>query len=164
MRMINIATLVLVIVGALNWGLMGLFQVDLVATLFGGPQTALSRIVYVLVGLSGLYQPDCPPSQRYVGARRQSSACDGRPALSSVVPRLARPVMAGPPSPRLPCKASSGVCSECELRPEGVSRRACSWRRRCIPSRQRSRFSEQEQLLELGLCGTGGCRAETRRT
>jgi uncharacterized membrane protein YuzA (DUF378 family) len=56
MRVINIATLVLVIVGAVNWGLMGLFQVDLVATLFGGPQTALSRIVYVLVGLAGLYQ------------------------------------------------------------------------------------------------------------
>ena len=56
MRVINLATLVLVIVGALNWGLMGLFQIDLVATLFGGPRTALSRIVYVLVGLSGLYQ------------------------------------------------------------------------------------------------------------
>ena len=56
MRVINLATLVLVIVGALNWGLMGLFQIDLVATLFGGLQTALSRIVYALVGLSGLYQ------------------------------------------------------------------------------------------------------------
>ena len=56
MKVINIATLVLVIVGALNWGLMGLFQIDLVATLFGGPQAVLSRIVYVLVGLSGLYQ------------------------------------------------------------------------------------------------------------
>ena len=56
MRVINIATLGLVIVGAVNWGLMGLFQFDLVATLFGGPQAALSRIVYVLVGLAGLYQ------------------------------------------------------------------------------------------------------------
>jgi len=56
MRVINIATLLLVIVGALNWGLMGLFQADLVATLFGGPQAALSRIVYSFVGLSGLYQ------------------------------------------------------------------------------------------------------------
>ena len=56
MRVINIATLVLVIVGAVNWGLMGVFQFDLVATLFGGPQAALSRIVYVLVGLAGLYQ------------------------------------------------------------------------------------------------------------
>jgi uncharacterized membrane protein YuzA (DUF378 family) len=56
MKMLNIATLVLVIVGALNWGLVGLFQADLVAALFGGPQAALSRIVYILVGLAGLYQ------------------------------------------------------------------------------------------------------------
>ena len=56
MRVLNIVTLLLVIVGALNWGLMGLFQVDLVATLFGGPQATLSRIVYILVGVSGLYQ------------------------------------------------------------------------------------------------------------
>ena len=56
MKALNLITLFLVIVGALNWGLMGLFQVDLVATIFGGPQEALSRIVYILVGLSGLYQ------------------------------------------------------------------------------------------------------------
>ena len=56
MKALNLVTLLLVIVGALNWGLMGLFQVDLVATLFGGPQASLSRIVYSLVGLSGLYQ------------------------------------------------------------------------------------------------------------
>ncbi len=56
MKVVNVATLLLVIVGALNWLLMGLFQVDLVATLFGGPQAALSRIVYILVGVSGLYQ------------------------------------------------------------------------------------------------------------
>src|SRR5215203_4643528 len=56
MRMVNIITLLLVIVGAVNWGLVGLFQFDLVAALFGGQQAALSRIVYVLVGLSGLYQ------------------------------------------------------------------------------------------------------------
>lgn len=47
--------LVLVIIGALNWGLIGLFGFDLVATLFGGPQAALSRIVYALVGLAGLW-------------------------------------------------------------------------------------------------------------
>jgi uncharacterized membrane protein YuzA (DUF378 family) len=56
MKALNLITLLLVIVGALNWGLMGLFQLDLVATIFGGPQAALSRIVYILVGLSGLYQ------------------------------------------------------------------------------------------------------------
>ena len=46
--------LVLVIIGALNWGLVGLFQWDLVAALFGGTDSAFSRIVYSLVGLSGL--------------------------------------------------------------------------------------------------------------
>ena len=56
MRTVNIVTLLLVIVGAFNWGLVGLFQFDLVAALFGGQQAALSRIVYSLVGLAGLYQ------------------------------------------------------------------------------------------------------------
>jgi uncharacterized membrane protein YuzA (DUF378 family) len=46
--------LLLVVVGAVNWGLVGLFQFDLVATLFGGQSAALSRIVYTLVGISGL--------------------------------------------------------------------------------------------------------------
>lgn len=47
--------LILVIVGALNWGLIGLFNFDLVATLFGGQTAFISRIVYSLVGLAGLY-------------------------------------------------------------------------------------------------------------
>jgi uncharacterized protein len=47
--------LALVIIGALNWGLIGLFDFDLVATIFGGEDALLSRIVYTLVGLSGLY-------------------------------------------------------------------------------------------------------------
>lgn len=47
--------LILVIVGALNWGLIGLFGFDLVATIFGGQDALLSRIVYSLVGLAGLY-------------------------------------------------------------------------------------------------------------
>ncbi|GAB6087995.1 DUF378 domain-containing protein [Alkaliphilus crotonatoxidans] len=47
--------LILVIVGALNWGLIGLFQYDLVAALFGGQESLLSRIVYSLVGLAGAY-------------------------------------------------------------------------------------------------------------
>lgn len=47
--------LILVIVGALNWLLVGLFRYDLVANLFGGSSSALSRIVYSLVGLAGLY-------------------------------------------------------------------------------------------------------------
>jgi uncharacterized membrane protein YuzA (DUF378 family) len=47
--------LILVIVGALNWLLVGLFSFDLVATIFGGQQSFLSRIVYSLVGLAGIY-------------------------------------------------------------------------------------------------------------
>ena len=46
--------LLLVIVGAVNWGLVGLFQFDLVAALFGGQTATLSRVVYTLVGLSGV--------------------------------------------------------------------------------------------------------------
>ena len=45
--------MVLVIVGALNWGLVGLAKFDLVATLFGGSDAILSRIVYGLVGVAG---------------------------------------------------------------------------------------------------------------
>ncbi|GAB3806198.1 DUF378 domain-containing protein [Virgibacillus kimchii] len=47
--------LALVIIGAINWGLIGFFQFDLVASIFGGQEAALSRLVYALVGLSGLY-------------------------------------------------------------------------------------------------------------
>ncbi len=47
--------LVLVIIGALNWLLVGLFQFDLVASLFGGQGAALSRIVYTLVGVAGIW-------------------------------------------------------------------------------------------------------------
>lgn len=47
--------LILVIVGALNWLLVGLFSFDLVAAIFGGQQSLLSRIVYSLVGLAGIY-------------------------------------------------------------------------------------------------------------
>lgn len=47
--------LTLVIIGAINWGLIGFFNFDLVAAIFGGQTAALSRIIYGLVGLSGLY-------------------------------------------------------------------------------------------------------------
>ena len=47
--------LILVIIGALNWGLIGLFQFDLVATLFGGRDALISRIVDTLVGVAGAY-------------------------------------------------------------------------------------------------------------
>jgi uncharacterized membrane protein YuzA (DUF378 family) len=55
MKILNLFTLLLVIVGGVNWGLVGAANFDLVATLFG-EGSALSRLVYVLVGLSALYQ------------------------------------------------------------------------------------------------------------
>ena len=55
MRILNTVTLVLLIVGGLNWGLVGLFNFDLVAALFG-EMSAISRIVYTVVGLSALWQ------------------------------------------------------------------------------------------------------------
>ncbi len=55
MRAVNIATLLLIIIGGLNWLLVGLFQFDLVAAIFGAG-SALSRIVYILVGLSAVWQ------------------------------------------------------------------------------------------------------------
>lgn len=48
-------SLILVIIGALNWLLVGLFKFDLVAAIFDGPTSLFSRIIYVLVGLAGLW-------------------------------------------------------------------------------------------------------------
>ena len=47
--------LILSIIGCANWGLIGLFRIDLVAWLFGGSGALLSRVVYTLVGLAGLW-------------------------------------------------------------------------------------------------------------
>ncbi len=55
MKALDIVTLVLVLVGALNWGLVGVFDFNLVGFLFG-PLSVLSRIIYLLVGLSAFYQ------------------------------------------------------------------------------------------------------------
>jgi len=54
MNTIKTIALILVIVGGLNWGLVGLFSFDLVAAIFG-TMSMLSRIVYALVGLSAVY-------------------------------------------------------------------------------------------------------------
>lgn len=53
--MMDRIALVLVVVGALNWGLIGLFGLDLVAFICGGQMAMLSRIIYSLVGLAGLW-------------------------------------------------------------------------------------------------------------
>jgi hypothetical protein len=72
MRFLDVLTLTLVIVGALNWGLVGLARFDLVAALFGltfGETSALTSTVYVLVALSGLYQAINGFTSRAIPAR-----------------------------------------------------------------------------------------------
>ncbi len=56
MKTVNVITLALVIIGGLNWGLVGFFQYDLVASIFGGQDSAGARVIYSLVGLSALWQ------------------------------------------------------------------------------------------------------------
>ena len=51
----DIIALILSIVGCLNWGLVGLFQFDLVAYICGGQSAVLSRIIYTVVGIAGLW-------------------------------------------------------------------------------------------------------------
>ena len=55
MTIVNKVALALAIVGCLNWGLVGLFSFDLVAWLFGGAQMVLSRIVYTVIALAGIW-------------------------------------------------------------------------------------------------------------
>ena len=56
MKNIDVLAAVLLVVGGLNWGLVGLFQFDLVATLFGGQAGMISKVVYLLVGASAVWQ------------------------------------------------------------------------------------------------------------
>ena len=55
MRIVNIIAYILVIVGAINWGLFGLFNLNLVSTVFAGARTAGSIIVYSLIALAALW-------------------------------------------------------------------------------------------------------------
>ena len=51
----DIFALILVIIGAINWGLIGFFQFDSVAAIFGGQLSVWSRVIYAIVGLAGLW-------------------------------------------------------------------------------------------------------------
>lgn len=55
MHTLNIVTLALIVIGGLNWGLVGLFDFNLVAAIFG-VESVLSRLIYILVGLSAAWQ------------------------------------------------------------------------------------------------------------
>lgn len=68
MKIFDNIVLTLVIIGAINWGLIGFFQFDLVAALFG-EMSAFSRIVYGLVGLAGLYSISFFAKNKYSNAQ-----------------------------------------------------------------------------------------------
>ena len=53
--MLDKISLTLTIIGAINWGLIGLFQFDLVAWIFGGQSAIISRIIYTVIALAGLW-------------------------------------------------------------------------------------------------------------
>lgn len=53
--LLNKIMLILMIIGAVNWGLIGIFQFDFVAAIFGGQSAGLSRVIYTLVGIAGFY-------------------------------------------------------------------------------------------------------------
>lgn len=55
MKALNLITLILLIVGGINWGLVGAFDLDVVAAIFGA-DTVLANLVYIVVGVSALYQ------------------------------------------------------------------------------------------------------------
>ena len=55
MRIIDRIALVLTVIGAFNWGSIGLFNFDIVAWICGGPMSVISRIIYTIVGLAGIW-------------------------------------------------------------------------------------------------------------
>lgn len=54
-KTIDWIALLLIVIGAINWGLVGFFQYDLVGSIFGGTSSLASRIVYAIVGIAGIY-------------------------------------------------------------------------------------------------------------
>ena len=57
--MLDVIALILTVIGGINWGLIGIFQFDLVAWLFGGQGAVLSRIIYTLVGIAAVWCISC---------------------------------------------------------------------------------------------------------
>jgi len=55
MRFVRFIVLLLIIAGAINWGLWGAFQYDIIQDVFGSEQSGWARIIYVIIGLAGIY-------------------------------------------------------------------------------------------------------------
>lgn len=55
MKVVNLIALILIVIGALNWGLWGFFQFDFVAWIAGGHYSWFARVIYAIVGLAGVW-------------------------------------------------------------------------------------------------------------
>lgn len=69
----NNTSLIITIIGAINWLLVGLFQFDFVAAICGGQQSWISRIIYVIVGLAGLWCINLLFRDRTTGTQRSNA-------------------------------------------------------------------------------------------
>ena len=54
MEILKKICLILIIIGAINWAFVGLFELDLVASIFGGSDNMIARIIYIVIGLAGI--------------------------------------------------------------------------------------------------------------
>ena len=110
MKVIDTITLILVIVGALNWGSIGLFGFDCVAFLCGGQMAVLSRVIYSLVGIAGLCALRCCSGRRTRPRRKNGQKregrrgvpaclCTGVPSAAYFLPAAAKSMQKTPPKP-----------------------------------------------------------------
>jgi len=70
-------SLLLVIIGAINWGLIGLFQFDLVAFLFGGQAALISRVLYTVIGAAGVWSISMLFTSREAREENRAPRIDG---------------------------------------------------------------------------------------
>jgi len=70
-------SLLLIIVGAINWGLIGLFQFDLVAFLFGGQASLISRVLYTVIGAAGVWSISMLFTSREAREENRAPRIDG---------------------------------------------------------------------------------------
>ncbi len=66
----NTLALILVIIGAINWGSIGFFGIDIIASIFGGQAAMISRIIYAIVGLAGIWSISFFFKENILGERR----------------------------------------------------------------------------------------------
>lgn len=78
MKFISMLAFLLVIIGALNWGLWGFFQFDFVAWLFNGNTSWMSRFIYAIIGLAGLWTLRCIPRCKHLCCSSTKCSCNKR--------------------------------------------------------------------------------------